>query len=118
MRIRKGDSVVVISGKNKSTVSHRVLQVLEEGRFLLVEGVNRVYKHVRKGHPKSVQGGRLQLEMPIDASKVMFVCPSCQKPSRLGARYLDDGQKERFCKKCSAGVGTIGKPREKYAKKA
>ena len=118
MKIQKGDSVVVISGDHAGPTPHRVVQVLAGGRKLVVEGVNRVFKHVRRGHPKSPQGGRLQVEMPIDASNVQYFCDGCKKPTRIGFRYTDDGAKERYCKRkgCGASAGTISPPRPQYAK--
>ena len=118
MKIRRGDSVVVISGDDLGPAPHRVIQVLGGGKKLLVEGVNRVYKHVRRGHPKSPQGGRLQLEMPIDSSNVMLYCGSCNKATRVGFRYRDDGSKERYCKLCDASLGAVSRPKARYARKS
>lgn len=123
MRIRKGDLVKVITGKvaaaekPKDQPARKVLQVLEGGDKVVVEGVNLVYKHVKRGHPKSPQGGRLRLEMPISGSNVMFFCPSCSTTSKLGMRYLPDGAKERYCKKCSASAGQISPARKAHASK-
>lgn len=114
MKIKKGDSVVVVAGDDKSPTPRRVIQVLDNGNKVLVQGVNQVWKHVRRGHPKSPQGGRLHLEMPIQSSNVMFYCESCNKPSRLGLRYSDDGAKERFCRKCNQAVGTISPAKKAY----
>ena len=111
MKIQRGDSVVVISGDYSGSTPHRVIQVLDGGRKLMVEGVNRVYKHVRRGHPKSPQGGRLQLEMPIDSSNVKLYCSSCKQPARVGYRYTDDGSKERFCKSCGTSCGSVSRPK-------
>ncbi len=108
MKIRRGDSVIVTTGNDAGSTPHKVIQVLDGGQKVLVEGINRVFKHVRRGHPKSPQGGRLQLEMPIDSSNVMFYCESCSRGSRLGFRYSDDGLKERFCKACGASAGSVG----------
>ena len=83
---------------------------------MTVEGVNRVYKHVRRSR-RNPQGGRLSMEMPLPMSNVLLVCPSCGKPARTGARYLDDGGKQRFCKKCGATCGQIAPPKPRYAKK-
>ncbi|HBN77489.1 MAG TPA: 50S ribosomal protein L24 [Planctomycetaceae bacterium] len=115
MKIKKGDQVVVITGENASSTPHLVLQVLKGGQKMVVQGVNQVYKHVKRGHPKSPSGGRLQMEMPIQSSNVMYYCESCSKPARLGLRYTEEGSKERFCKKCGTACGTISPPREKYA---
>ena len=117
MRIRRGDSVVITTGDEASATPHKVLSVLDGGKKVLVEGVNRVFKHVRRGHPRSPQGGRLNLEAPIDSSNVMFYCASCGKGTRIGFRYRDDGSKERFCKSCGAAAGTISPARPRYVKK-
>lgn len=117
MRIRKGDNVVIIAGDDASDVPHRVIEVVDGGKKLVVEGINRVHKHVKRGHPKSPQGGRLQLDMPIDASNAMLYCSSCNSKTRVGYRYGDDGSKQRFCRKCKATVGEpMSPPRTKYAK--
>lgn len=118
MRIRSGDVVVVIAGDDASEAPRRVLQVVDGGRKLIVEGVNRVYKHVRRGHPKSPQGGRLELELPIDASNCLLYCSSCNKGVRVGYRYDTDGRKERYCKKCGSRIGEPGPSKARYAKNA
>ena len=114
MKIYQGDSVIVTTGDDAGSTPRRVLQVVQGGKKVLVEGVNRVFKHVRKGHPKSPQGGRLQLEMPISSSNVVLYCESCSKGTRVGYRYASDGSKERFCKKCSTSLGTISPAKANY----
>jgi large subunit ribosomal protein L24 len=109
MKIKRGDMVVVIGGDQASRTPHRVTQVVKGGKLLLVEGVNRVFKHVKRGHPKSPQGGRLNLETPIDTSKVMFYCGSCNRGVRVGFRLPAGGSKERFCKSCGAALGSVGR---------
>jgi len=113
MHIRVDDVVEVLTGNDRGTRA-RVLRVDRTAGKLVVEGVNRVYKHVRKSQ-KNPQGGRLAKEMPVQMSNVMLVCPSCNTPSRTGARFLDDGSKERYCKKCGAGAGAISPPRARTA---
>ena len=112
MKIHQGDSVIVTTGDDAGSTPRKVLQVVQGGKKVVVEGVNRVYKHVRRGHPKSPQGGRLQLEMPISVSNVMLYCESCSRGSRVGYRYATDGSKERFCKKCDASLGEVSPPKE------
>ncbi|MCO6046062.1 50S ribosomal protein L24 [Aeoliella sp. ICT_H6.2] len=122
MLIKAGDNVVVISGgdgvkEDDGTRKVRsVIQVDRAAGKALVEGVNMVWKHVRRSQ-KYPQGGRLKKEMPIDISNVMYYCTSCSKGVRLGARFLDDGSKERFCRKCGTSVGQIAPPRPTHAKK-
>jgi large subunit ribosomal protein L24 len=115
MHIRVHDTVQVITGDD-APVRARVLKVDHEAGKLVVEGVNRVYKHVRRSQ-RNPQGGRLSKEMPIQISNVLLVCPSCGKPTRTGARFLDDGSKERFCKKCGSGMGQIAPAHAAHAKK-
>lgn len=117
MKIKKGDLVVVSSGDDASHTPRRVSEVLDGGNKLVIEGVNLVYKHVRRGHPKSPQGGRLRKEMPIHSAKVLFYCESCQKGVRLGLRYSDDGAKVRHCRKCGKTVGQVSPAKAVYAKK-
>jgi large subunit ribosomal protein L24 len=115
VKIKKGDSVVVMTGDDASAVPRRVIQVLDDGRHVVVQGVNQVWKHVRRGHPKSPQGGRLQLEMPIHSSNVMFFCEACRAPVRLGLRYTTAGAKERFCRKCQKSAGIVSPAKKRRA---
>ena len=115
MLIRSGDTVEVIAGADRGTKS-RVIQVDRAKRKALVENVNRVYRHVRRSQ-KHPQGGRLSKEMPVQLSNLMDVCDSCGASTRLGARYTDEGAKERFCKKCGAGAGEISPAHAAHAKK-
>ncbi len=107
MHIRKDDQVVVTTGDDKGPEARRVLRVLPSKGTIVVEGVNRVYKHMRPSQ-RNPQGGRLSKEMPIDVSNVLLYCSSCNRGVRIGHRFTAAGQKERFCRKCSAGLGTVG----------
>ncbi len=114
MLIKSGDTVEVTTGNDRGTRA-RVASVLPApsdggANRVVVEGVNRVYRHVRKSQ-KNQQGGRLSKEMPIDASNVLFVCSACGKATRLGARINSDGSKVRYCKKCGAEHGVLRRPR-------
>lgn len=115
MLIRVDDQVAVIAGASKG-VTGKVLKVDREKNKVVVEGVARVWKHVRRS-AKNPQGGRLNVEMPIDASNVLVVCPKTGKPTRLGVRYLPDGSKERFSKKSGVSMGQIAPARARYASK-
>ena len=96
-RIRKGDTVVVMVGRDKGK-SGKVLSVdLGAGR-VVVEKVNMIKRHT-KPNQKVKQGGILEREAPLALSKVMFLCPVTQKPTRLGIRTLNDGRRVRFSKK-------------------
>jgi large subunit ribosomal protein L24 len=113
MHIRVDDTVLVITGNDAGTRG-RVLAVNGETRKIVVEAVNRVYKHVRRSQ-KNPQGGRLSKEMPIDVSNVMLICPKTNKPTRVGYRYRPDGTKERFAKASGASLGAVSPPRPAYA---
>ena len=118
MHVRKDDIVEVIAGDDaEKGRAHKVLRVLRKENKVVVEGINRVYKHV-KPNRRNPQGGRLSREMPIAASNVLVFCANCRRGVRIGRRYGDDGHKERFCKKCGAGLGVLSKPNPKYAKKS
>ena len=109
MRIRKGDIVEVVAGSSKGTRG-AVLTVDPAAGKLTVEGVNRVYKHVRRGHPKSPQGGRLHVELPVDASNVQLICPDTDKPTRVGIRTAADGSRELFSRRSGARIRQISPP--------
>jgi large subunit ribosomal protein L24 len=120
MNIRKDDIVEVITGDDAGTpaarTTARVLRVLLDKNKIVVEGINKVYKHL-KPNRQNAQGGRLSREMPINVSNVMLLCPSCKRGVRVGRRYTAEGRKERYCKKCSTSLGFLSKPREQYANK-
>ena len=115
MRIKVDDIVLVIAGDDKGERG-KVLRVDHQKQTVVVEGVNRVYKHVRKSQ-RNPQGGRLSKEMPIHISNVMLVDERAGQPTRVGARYLDDGSKERFSKKSGASLGQIAPPHKSHAQK-
>lgn len=105
----------MIAGADKGTRS-RVIKIDREANKAIVEGVNKALKHVKRSQ-KYPQGGRLSKEMPVQLANLQFYCESCSKPTRLGARYLADGSKERFCRKCEASAGEIAPPKAQYASK-
>jgi large subunit ribosomal protein L24 len=98
LRIKKGDTALVIAGKNKGK-SGRVLSVLPTKERVIVEGLNIVKKHMKPGKQYK-QGGIIEKEAPIHISNVMLMCPKCNKPTRIGSTVYDDGRKLRTCKKC------------------
>jgi large subunit ribosomal protein L24 len=112
MLIRTGDTVEVRTGNARGTRAKVLVVRPDEGK-VVVEGVNRVYRHMKRSQ-KNPQGGRLSREMPINASNVMLVCTACGKASRLGAKIATDGVKTRICRKCGADLGTLrrAKPRK------
>ena len=95
-KIRKGDEVVVITGKDKGRRGS-VLKVFEDGR-VLVENVNMVKKHQRPNPNAGVTGGIVEKEMPIRVSNVMLFNPVTKKGDRVGLRKLENGKKVRFFK--------------------
>ena len=120
MHIHKDDIVVVLTGDDagstKSPTTGRVLRVLPKENKVVVEGINRVYKHM-KPNRRNPQGGRLSKEMPIAASNVLLYCTTCRRGVRMGKRYDSQGRKERYCKKCGLSLGFLSKPRPRYAQK-
>jgi len=115
MHIKVDDIVRVISGADRG-VEAKVLKIFRDDNKILLEGVAKVWKHVRRSQ-KNPQGGRLSKEMPIQISNVALVCTSCNKATRTGSRFVKDGSKERFCRKCDAGLGQIAPAREAHAQK-
>ena len=99
MKIRKDDTVVVLSGRDKGTKG-KVLSVDPKDGKLIVEGVLVATVH-QKPRRQGEDGGIIKRETPIYASKVMLVCPKCGKPTRVGHAFAD-GKKFRACKKCGA----------------
>jgi len=97
MHVKKGDLVVVISGKYRGKRG-KVLRVLSKTGRVVVEGVNVVKRHT-KPSPKNPQGGILEREAPIHASKVMLVDPETKDPTRVGVRVLGDGRRVRYAKR-------------------
>jgi large subunit ribosomal protein L24 len=114
MLIRSGDTVEVITGGDRG-VRSRVIRIDRATGKALVEGVNRVYKHVRRSQ-KHPQGGRLSKEMPVQLSNLQYVCGSCNRAVRLGSRFRDNGSKERYCKKCGTAAGEIAPPKAAHAR--
>ncbi|PZN09408.1 MULTISPECIES: 50S ribosomal protein L24 [Thermaerobacter] len=98
MSIRKGDTVLVISGKDAGKKG-KVLRALPAEERVVVEGVNIVKRHQRP-RPGVVQSGIIEKEAPIHRSNVMLVCPRCGRPTRVAKKQLDDGRRVRACKKC------------------
>src|SRR5438067_12796260 len=114
MNIRKDDQVEVVTGDDRGTPSARkvakVLRVLPAKNKLVVEGVNRVYKHLKPSQ-RNPQGGRLSKEMPIAVSNALLWCDHCHRGVRVGFRYKASDRNERFCKKCGSGLGELSAPR-------
>ncbi len=113
MHIRKDDIVEVLTGDDKGKRG-RVLRVLRSEGKLVVEGINKVYKHLKPSR-RNPQGGRLSKEMPVQVSNVALIDPQTNKPTRVGVRYLADGTKELYAKKSGARIRSVTKANPKYA---
>jgi large subunit ribosomal protein L24 len=98
-RVRRNDTVVVLSGKSKGRTG-RVLRVYPTVGRAIVEGVNFVRKHTKANPQKNIKGGILEREASVNASNLMIVCGECGKPARVGHKILDDGKKVRTCRRC------------------
>lgn len=105
--VKKGDMVAVIAGDDRGKTGE-VIRVFARDRKVLVQGVNRVYRHLRpsRRHP---HGGRIQKEMPISISNVLPIDPKTNQPTRVGFRINKDGSKERIAKKSGQSLGMVRK---------
>lgn len=98
MNIKKGDTILVISGKDAGRKG-KVLKVIPKDNRVVVEGINKAKKHQRPSRAIP-QGGILQIEAPLNVSNVMLLCTKCNKPTRIAKRFLENGTKVRICKNC------------------
>jgi large subunit ribosomal protein L24 len=96
-KIRRGDEVEVISGRNKGQRGKVRINMVDDDR-VVVEGVNIVVKHIKRGRAR--QAGRIEVEAPLPVGKVMLICPSCGNRTRVGVRKNTDGKNARYCKSC------------------
>jgi large subunit ribosomal protein L24 len=109
IRIKRDDIVQVISGDDRGKTG-RVLRFISQEKKLIIEGINMVWKHVKRSqkHPK---GGRIRIEAPVDISNVMIMCQSCNKPTKIMTKYIETPEvtkksrkKIRICKKCKGPI--------------
>lgn len=98
MKIKKGDKVYILTGKNRGK-SGRVLTVMPKDGKVIVEGINQVKKAI-KGDQKNPQGGIVEKANSINISNVQVICPDCNKSTKIGFKLQKNGKKERVCKKC------------------
>lgn len=107
MHVKKGDIVMVIAGDDRGKTGEVLSVYVEKGK-VMVQGVNRVYRHLKpsRQHPR---GGRIQKEMPISISNVLPVDPKTNQPTRVAFRSGADGSKERLAKKSGQSLGTLKK---------
>ena len=103
MKIIAGDQVKILLGKDKGRTG-QVLASFPQKRKLVVSGLNLFKKHVKASQNQS--GGIIEKEFPLAVSKVILICPHCQKPTRIGYKIDKSGQKYRICKKCQAIINT------------
>ncbi|MDQ7003202.1 MAG: 50S ribosomal protein L24 [Ghiorsea sp.] len=96
-RIRSGDEIVVITGRDKGARGN-VTRILPEKGKVVVAKVNMVKRHTKPTQNSS--GGIVEREAPLEISNVQFVCPKCDTGVRLGTKTLEDGRKVRTCRKC------------------
>ena len=102
MNIKKDDMVKVVSGKDRGKVG-KVLKVFSKKNRAIVEGVNLAKKHLRPS-AKQQKGGIIDREVALDCSNLQFFCTRCNRLARVGRRLLNDGDKERYCKKCGEPI--------------
>ncbi len=102
VHVKTGDTVVVLSGSNKGKKGKVMAVSPKEGK-VIIEKVNLVSKHV-KPRRMGETGGIVEAEGAMYASKVAIVCPHCNKATRIGHNVLEDGTKERICRKCGAAL--------------
>jgi large subunit ribosomal protein L24 len=98
LHVKTGDTVVILSGKDKGKKG-KVLETSPKEKKVIIEGLNMVTKHVKPTRPGQA-GGIVKAEGAIYASKVMAVCPKCDKPTRPAYKIDENGKKSRYCKKC------------------
>lgn len=99
MKIKSGDTVQVISGDEKGSRG-TVRVVMPRKNRVIVSGVNLVRKHQRRTPNMRTDPGIIEMEAPIHISNVMLVCPHCDRPTRVGYQFTEEGTKVRVCKKC------------------
>jgi large subunit ribosomal protein L24 len=101
--IKKNDEVYVLSGKDRGKTG-RVLIVDPQNQRIVVEGVQMIKRHTRPNPQKNVKGGIVEKEGSIHISNVAIVCKNCKQHTRIAKAVLDDGRRERTCKKCGTAL--------------
>ena len=101
MKIKRGDTILVIAGKNRNKTG-KVTKVIKEKDRIAVEGINIAKKHI-KPNRTSPQGGIIDITRPIPVSNAMVICPHCSKATRIGCKITEKG-KLRVCKHCDAAL--------------
>ena len=98
MRIKRGDNIIVISGKDRGKQG-KIIKVLTKEQGVIVENINLKKKH-RRPKTGGKKGEKIEVPRPIPVSTVALICKNCGKPTRTGCQILPDGKKIRICKKC------------------
>lgn len=101
MQVRTGDTVLVIAGRERGKTG-QITRAIPKERRVIVGGVNLVKRHT-KARPGVAQAGIIEKEAPLNASNVMLLCPACNKPTRVGHRFVEEAggtRKLRLCKRC------------------
>jgi large subunit ribosomal protein L24 len=98
-QIRKNDEVYVLRGKDRGKTG-RVLIVIPQKQRIVVEGVQMIKRHTRPNPQQNIKGGIVEKEASIHISNVAVVCKNCKERTRIGMSVLEDGRRERTCKKC------------------
>ena len=102
LKVRKGDEVMVITGKDRGKRG-TVQEVHVDDAAVVVAGVNIRKRHTKANPQRNIKGGIIEQPAPLAIGKVMLVCPHCGKPTRVGHRD-DEGTKERYCKSCDQAI--------------
>lgn len=103
MKIRKNDTVMVISGKDKGK-SGKVLRVFPEKNSVIVEKLNFTKEFIRRDQSKNISGGIMEKEAPINISNVLLFCTECAQGVKVRSKRLDDGTRVRICSKCDITI--------------
>ena len=101
IHVRSGDTVMVVSGKNKGQTGI-VQKIFSDRGKVLVQGINKITKATRPNPMAGVKGGLVEMEAPVPAAKVMLFCLQCNKPTRISYKVGADDKKTRVCKHCQA----------------
>ena len=98
MKIKSGDKVKIIAGKDKGKTG-KVLQIFPNERKASIEGLNLLIKHLRPRR-QGEKGQRIEFPAPLSISNIELMCPQCGRSARVGFKILENGKKSRICKKC------------------
>lgn len=110
LHVKSGDNVYILTGKDRGKQG-KILDVMPKDKKVIVEGINVCTKH-KKARSVKQSGGIIHQEIAIDASNVMLICGNCKKPTKVGKKLLENGEKVRICKKCNEQIGVIRKQDE------